>query len=98
MKFKTFLFEFLVFPNEKKQAEIHIKAQDQDGTAASDEAFQDLVRSIAAKHIPEMNPTSANPGKLLTTAEEDPPVEYFRDDKHPGVAVWESNRGFKSVA
>jgi hypothetical protein len=53
---------------------------------------------VAAKHIPEMNPTNANPGNLIATSEEEPPVEYFRHKDHPGVIVWESNRGVKSVA
>jgi hypothetical protein len=45
-----------------------------------------------------MNPTNANPGNLIATSEEEPPVEYFRHKDHPGVIVWESNRGVKSVA
>jgi hypothetical protein len=99
MKVKTYLFEFLVYPNDpEKQRAIYIKAQQEDGSPREDEKVRDDVRAVAAKHIPEMNPTNANPGKLIATSEEEPPVEYFRHKDHPGVIVWESNRGVKGVA
>jgi hypothetical protein len=98
MKVKTYLFEFVVYPNKaEKQRAIYIKAQHEDGSP-DDEKMRDEVRAVAAKHIPEMNPTDANPGKLIATSEEEPPVEYFRHKDHPGVIVWESNRGTKGVA
>jgi hypothetical protein len=97
MKMKTYLFEFAVYPaNPEKQRAIYIKAQFEGGSA-DDEKIRDEVRAIAAKHIPEMNPIDDNPGKLIATSEEEPPVEYFRHKDHPGVIVWESNRGAKAV-
>jgi hypothetical protein len=99
MKVKTYLFEFLVYPNDQeKQRAIYIKAQGEGDSPLDDEKMRDEVRAVAAKHIPEMNPTNANPGNLIATSEEEPPVEYFRHKDHPGVIAWESNRGVKSVA
>ena len=97
MKFKTYLFEFLISPNEENPKEVYIKAQNQGSSTMSDEGLQDAVRSIAGEHIPEMKPLEANPGKLVKTSEEDPPVEYFRVEHHPGIVAWESNERPQNV-
>ncbi len=90
---RTYLFEFMVFPNDpEKHRPIYIKAQSQ-GEAIEGQALQNAVRAIAAHDIPEMKPLEANPGRLLEMSDEEPPVQYLRHKDHPGVIVWESNRG-----
>lgn len=92
MKYKTYLFKFLVFPeDEKRRGEVLVKAQHQGSSPMSDEAVQKATASVAAAHIPEIKPLSANPGTLVRTTEEDPPVEFFRLGEHADVVVWESN-------
>ena len=90
---KTYLFEFLVYPNDKKRMRpIYIKAQSQ-GAQIDEKALQLGAGAIAAHDIPEMKPLEANPGRLVEVIEEEPPVQYLRHRDHPGVIVWESNRG-----
>ena len=90
---KTYLFEFFVFPNDaKKQRPIYIKAQSQR-VETDEQALQRAAGAVAAHDIPEMKPLEANPGRLLETSDEQPPVQYLRHQDHPGVMVWESNRG-----
>ena len=90
---KTYLFEFFVFPNDtKKQRPIFIKAQS-EGAEIGEQALREAAGAIAAHDIPEMKPLAANPGRLLETSDEQPPVQYLRHKDHPGVMVWESNRG-----
>ena len=92
MKFKTYLFRFFAFPDdEQRKTEVFVKAQHQASSPMSDEAVQKAAGAIAAAHIPELKPLSSNPGKLVKTSEEAPPVEFFRLDEHADVVVWESN-------
>jgi hypothetical protein len=92
MKYKTYLFKFLVFPeNEKRKGEVFVKAQHQGSAPMSAEAVQKATASIVAAHIPEIKPLSANPGTLVRTSEEDSPVQFLRLDEHADVVVWESN-------
>ena len=96
---KTYLFEFLFRPNdEEKQRPIYIKAQTESAASMSEDQIRRAAAVIAAHDIPEMKPLDANPGRLLETTEEEPPVQYLRHKDHPGVIVWESNRGPKAVA
>jgi hypothetical protein len=92
MKYKTYLFKFHVFPDdEKKRRDVFIKAQHQGASPMSAEAVQKAAGSIAAAHIHEMKPMSANLGELVRTSDEDSPVQFFRLDEHADVVVWESN-------
>lgn len=92
MKHKTYLFKFQVFPDdEKKRRDVFVKAQHQGAARMSDEEVQKAAGTIAAAHIPEMKPMTSNPGQLIRTSEEDPPVQFFRLDEHADVVVWESN-------
>jgi hypothetical protein len=94
---KTYLFEFLVFPNdEKKRRPIYIKAQS-EGAQIDQETLRRAAGVVAANDIPEMKPLEANPGRLLELSDEEPPVQYLRHKDHPGVMVWESNRGPRSA-
>jgi hypothetical protein len=94
---KTYLFEFLVHPNNKeKMRPIYIKAQSQ-GAEIDEKALQKAAGAIAAQDIPEMKPLDANPGRLVETSDEEPPVQYLRHSAHPGVIAWESNRGPRSA-
>jgi hypothetical protein len=90
---KTYLFEFLVHPKGEKQRPIYIKAQSDGDAAMSEEKIREAAGVIAAHDIPEMKPLDANPGRLVETSDEEPPVQYLRHKDHPGVIVWESNRG-----
>ena len=90
---KTYLFEFLVHPNNKEKLRpIYIKAQSQ-GAETDEGALQQAAGRIAAHDIPEMKPLEANPGRLVEVTDEEVPVQYLRHRDHPGVIVWESNRG-----
>jgi hypothetical protein len=90
---KTYLFEFLVHPNNKdKMRPIYIKAQS-PGAEIDEKALRRAAGAIAAHDIPEMKPLDANPGRLVETNDEESPVQYLRHNDHPGVIVWESNRG-----
>ena len=93
---KTYLFEFLVHPNDKKKMRaIYIKAQS-EGAQTDEKGLQHAAGAIAAHDIPEMKPLEANPGRLVEVSDEEPPVQYLRHKAHPGVMVWESNRGPRS--
>ncbi|HEY1769229.1 MAG TPA: hypothetical protein VGG02_03120 [Chthoniobacterales bacterium] len=95
---KTYLFEFFVRPNDKeKRRAIYIKAQSEAAAGLSEDQIREAARAIAARDIPEMKPLEANPGRLVEINDEEPPVQYLRHKAHPGVIVWESNRGPKNA-
>ncbi len=92
MKFKTYLFKFLVFPDdEKRRGKVFVKAQNQGESPMSDADVQKAAGMITAAHIPEIKPLSSNPGTLIRTSEEETPVQFFRLAEHAHVVVWESN-------
>ena len=99
MKLKTYLFQFLIFPDGKNpNGEVWIKAQNQGATPMSDEELQKAARAIAAAHIDSMNPLTKNPGTLAKTAEEETPTTVLRRKQFPDVIVWESNERIRAVS
>lgn len=92
MKYKTYLFRFLIFPDGMRPSgEVYIKAQNQSETTMNDDQVRDAARTVAAEHIDVMKPLTANPGTLIKTASEEAPTTYFRHEHYPGMVVWESN-------
>ena len=98
MKYKTYLFKFLTFPDGKTPgADLFIKAQNQSDKTMNDDEVREAARAVAAEHIDVMKPLTANPGTLIKTAEEEMPTTYFRHEHYPGMVVWESNEAIRHV-